>query len=277
MYEGYEWNKIGRSLDAMASFLASAPQLPAIGFADGEEGVREYERWDVKDARLMSDFLGLDHKKMPLKGFVAIPLKQPEDYCECPDFGYYEMGNGIFCSRCNRKKPPSYKIAANKQPKEASTLPDKQPDEYPFKTLQEEHDHLMTFNQEPDKPKSEAVEDLQDQVRRQIKEHDLFNWHEELSEEEMIYLENLLLTFCPIFPKGSIGYEKQNKSATPPLPVNEAAKEYALKWIPDDESDDHWDKKKKAGDRLFIEEHFEAGYAFAKGIKPEEIKQTSTL
>lgn len=58
----------------------------------------------------------------------------------------------------------------------------------------------------------EGETDLQDQVREHIKQHDLFDWDEALTGEEMIYLENLLLTFMPIVPPGSIGYEKLMKA-----------------------------------------------------------------
>lgn len=50
--------------------------------------------------------------------------------------------------------------------------------------------------------------DLQEQVRTHIKKHDLFNWDEALTEEEMSYLENLLLTFAPIFYPGSVGFKE---------------------------------------------------------------------
>lgn len=53
--------------------------------------------------------------------------------------------------------------------------------------------------------------DLQNSVREHIKQDNLFDWHEALTENEMTYLENLLLTFCPLFPPGSIGYEQQRK------------------------------------------------------------------
>lgn len=53
--------------------------------------------------------------------------------------------------------------------------------------------------------------DLQDQVREHINSHDLFDWHEALTENEMIYLKNLLLTFNPLCPPGSIGFEKQKR------------------------------------------------------------------
>lgn len=43
LYEGYEWNKIGRSVEAMKAFLSSAPKIDAIGFPD-KEGVVEYEK-----------------------------------------------------------------------------------------------------------------------------------------------------------------------------------------------------------------------------------------
>lgn len=52
--------------------------------------------------------------------------------------------------------------------------------------------------------------DLQEQVRKHIKEQ-LFDWDEALTGEEMIYLENLLLTFNPLCPVGSIGFEEQKK------------------------------------------------------------------
>ncbi len=54
------------------------------------------------------------------------------------------------------------------------------------------------------------VEDLQNQVREHIKQ-DLFHWDEALTDEEMIFLEQLLLTFAPMFYPGSIGFEKTVK------------------------------------------------------------------
>lgn len=57
----------------------------------------------------------------------------------------------------------------------------------------------------------EGVEDLQDQVRKHIAADNLFDWHEALTENEMILLEQLLLTFFPLCPPGSIGFEKGKK------------------------------------------------------------------
>lgn len=67
------------------------------------------------------------------------------------------------------------------------------------------------------------VEDLQEQVRKHISAHNLFNWDEALTGEEMTYLENLLLTFAPIFQPGSIGFEKAVKPflVSQPIPVNQ--------------------------------------------------------
>lgn len=66
------------------------------------------------------------------------------------------------------------------------------------------------------------VEDLQEQVRKHISAHDLFNWDEALTGEEMTYLENLLLTFAPIFYPGSIGFEKTVRPyLQQPIPVNQ--------------------------------------------------------
>lgn len=42
--------------------------------------------------------------------------------------------------------------------------------------------------------------------------------------------------------------------------LDELAKEYALKWIPEKEGDDYLDKKNKKNSRLEIEEHFENGF-----------------
>jgi len=53
----------------------------------------------------------------------------------------------------------------------------------------------------------ELADDLQKQVRTHINE-DLFDWDEALTDEEMIFLEQLLLTFAPMFNKGSIGFAK---------------------------------------------------------------------
>lgn len=55
--------------------------------------------------------------------------------------------------------------------------------------------------------KKVEVEDLLQQVRKHIKE-DLFEWDEALTDEEMIFLEQLLLTFAPMFYPGSVGFEK---------------------------------------------------------------------
>ena len=35
------------------------------------------------------------------------PKEKEKDYCTCPDFGFYEIGEKKFCSRCNRENPPS--------------------------------------------------------------------------------------------------------------------------------------------------------------------------
>jgi hypothetical protein len=59
-----------------------------------------------------------------------------------------------------------------------------------------------------------ATDDLQVQVRDHIKHHDLFDWHEALSDNEMTLLENLLLTFNPLCPPGSIGFEEQKRHIT---------------------------------------------------------------
>jgi hypothetical protein len=56
-------------------------------------------------------------------------------------------------------------------------------------------------------------DDLLDQVRKHIKADNLFDWHEALTENEMEYLENLMLTFCPLFPPGSMGQKKQDEHA----------------------------------------------------------------
>jgi hypothetical protein len=65
----------------------------------------------------------------------------------------------------------------------------------------------------PDTPTNtasvDAPEDLQDQVRAHIRNDKLFNWDEALSDNEMTYLEQLLLTFNPLCPPGSIGFEEQ--------------------------------------------------------------------
>jgi hypothetical protein len=50
--------------------------------------------------------------------------------------------------------------------------------------------------------------DLQDQVRAHIKADRLFDWHEAMTNEAMTYLENLLLTFAPMFYPGSVGFAK---------------------------------------------------------------------
>lgn len=57
-------------------------------------------------------------------------------------------------------------------------------------------------------------DDLLVQVREHIRKDNLFDWHEALSENEMTYLENLLLTYAPQFPVGSIGYNEQRKALT---------------------------------------------------------------
>jgi len=55
---------------------ASYPINPADDdkFKEGvrfEEG-KDFEVWDAKEARLLSDFLGIDHKTLPLNGKIAI-------------------------------------------------------------------------------------------------------------------------------------------------------------------------------------------------------------
>lgn len=53
--------------------------------------------------------------------------------------------------------------------------------------------------------------DLQNQVREHIKNDKLFDWHELMTEYEMECLEQLLLTFNPLFQPGSIGYSQWAK------------------------------------------------------------------
>lgn len=53
--------------------------------------------------------------------------------------------------------------------------------------------------------------------------------------------------------QANTGAEKVNIS------MERAAIEYALKWVPDEEKDDAYDKKMKKNERLAIEEHFENG------------------
>lgn len=55
----------------------------------------------------------------------------------------------------------------------------------------------------------QGVEDLHDQVRAHIRKDKLYDWSEAMTDNEMTYLENLLLTFNPLCPPGSIGYEEQ--------------------------------------------------------------------
>lgn len=52
-----------------------------------------------------------------------------------------------------------------------------------------------------------VVEDLQEQVRNHIASDKLYDWREALTDEEISYLENLLMTFAPQFCPGSIGFE----------------------------------------------------------------------
>lgn len=83
-------------------------------------------------------------------------------------------------------------------------------------------------NKDKEQHKQEVFpDDLQNQVRDHIASHDLFHWHEALTENEMTYLENLLLTFCPLFPKGSIGYNKwiDYLSSQPTAPIQHTAEE----------------------------------------------------
>lgn len=85
------------------------------------------------------------------------------------------------------------------------------------------------------------VEDLQKQVRDHIKAHDLFDWHEALTENEMILLENLLLTFAPMFSPGSVGFEKTIRPYLKSQPTDEPDagyseqtedfKEYAVRFM----------------------------------------------
>lgn len=55
------------------------------------------------------------------------------------------------------------------------------------------------------------TKDLQDQVREHINNDKLFDWREALTEVEMVFLQNLLLTFNPLCPPGSIGFEEQKR------------------------------------------------------------------
>lgn len=69
-------------------------------------------------------------------------------------------------------------------------------------------------------------------------------------------------------------FDELVKSTSPPSPVGidvEAlAKEYADKWLPNDETDDWWENKDRKNKSLEIEEHFEngfkAGYAASQNI-----------
>lgn len=69
------------------------------------------------------------------------------------------------------------------------------------------HSPLPSTPNQSDEGRPEYI-DLQDQVRNHIKQQKLFDWHEALSENEMVYLEDLLLTYAPIFYPGSIGFER---------------------------------------------------------------------
>ena len=62
-----------------------------------------------------------------------------------------------------------------------------------------------------DEAAEKDADDLQVQVREHIKNHDLIDWEEMLTENEMTILENLLLTFNPLCPPGSIGFEEQKR------------------------------------------------------------------
>jgi septal ring factor EnvC (AmiA/AmiB activator) len=72
------------------------------------------------------------------------------------------------------------------------------------------------------------VEDLQKQVRDHIKD-DLFDWDEALTGEEMIFLEQLLLTFAPMFSPGSIGFGKTVKPYISKLEADLKEKEGEIK------------------------------------------------
>lgn len=90
----------------------------------------------------------------------------------------------------------------------------------------------------------EYVDDLQDQVRKHILDDKLFDWHEALSGNEMEYLEQLLLTFCPIFQPGSIGYAKQHAQQTGTQGEGEIIKilkeiREAFNWIWDNMGKEH--------------------------------------
>lgn len=85
VYEGYGWNKIGPSVEAMNAFLAAAPQLPAIGFTD-KEGVVEYERqWQVLGSIIPVTWLKCseyEFNKQPLEScrrIVAVPSTVKEE------------------------------------------------------------------------------------------------------------------------------------------------------------------------------------------------------
>jgi hypothetical protein len=75
-----------------------------------------------------------------------------------------------------------------------------------------ENDVMALLDESPttvDVSAEEGVEDLQEQVRAHIRNDKLFDWDEALSGNEMTHLEQLLLTFNPLCPPGSIGYEEQ--------------------------------------------------------------------
>lgn len=78
---------------------------------------------------------------------------------------------------------------------------------------------------------SPTAEDLQEQVRNHIKA-DRFNWNEALTGNEMLFLENLLLTFCPITQPGSIAYEKWKSHIAASQPAaKEATQEEAVELL----------------------------------------------
>lgn len=57
----------------------------------------------------------------------------------------------------------------------------------------------------------QEVENLLIQVKNHIKGHNHLDWYEDLSEEQLICLEDLLLTFNPLCPPGSKGFEEQKR------------------------------------------------------------------
>lgn len=67
------------------------------------------------------------------------------------------------------------------------------------------HDKAPLSKQSGVEGEKEDYVDFQEQVRQHIRNDKLYNWDEALTDEEMLCLEQLLLTFNPKLPPGTLG------------------------------------------------------------------------